>query len=226
VAERLGCDQSVLYTRLKANGYAGWRAFRWAQEGRTDAALRTARYKERQRTLEPNNHKVTAVRPAKPAGVYDLQVEETHNFALAAGVFVHNSTDTTQILESWGIEAKVQSIDRTPMPYQTLRDVMYDGRLEGYDDGIIVDELEGLTRLPNGKIDHPADGSKDEADSLAGAVMAAIELGGDEGEHPEVIDLDASFDLGMNGFGTMGAQAQDMSVDATSWGEMSWQPQA
>ncbi len=48
-----------------------------------------------QRLLEAaqnHNHKVVAVRPlSKRVDVYDLEVPETHNFALACGVFVHNS---------------------------------------------------------------------------------------------------------------------------------------
>ncbi len=39
------------------------------------------------------NHKVASVEPSGNADVYDLTVNETHNFALAAGVFVHNSID-------------------------------------------------------------------------------------------------------------------------------------
>ena len=39
------------------------------------------------------NHKVVSVKPAGFADVYDLTVDTTHNFALAAGVFVHNSVD-------------------------------------------------------------------------------------------------------------------------------------
>lgn len=37
------------------------------------------------------NHKVASVRPAGVRAVYDLQVEQHHNFALAAGVFTHNT---------------------------------------------------------------------------------------------------------------------------------------
>lgn len=41
-----------------------------------------------------NNHKVVRVRKlSKKEDVYDLTIDETHNFALAAGVFVHNSID-------------------------------------------------------------------------------------------------------------------------------------
>ncbi|MDP2600018.1 MAG: DNA gyrase subunit A [Deltaproteobacteria bacterium] len=39
------------------------------------------------------NHKVLSVKPAGSADVYDLTVDGTHNFALASGVFVHNSID-------------------------------------------------------------------------------------------------------------------------------------
>jgi DNA gyrase subunit A len=39
------------------------------------------------------NHRVVSVKPAGLADVYDLTVDGTHNFALAAGVFVHNSID-------------------------------------------------------------------------------------------------------------------------------------
>lgn len=37
------------------------------------------------------NHKVLSVQPAGLADVYDITVEGLHNFALSAGVFVHNS---------------------------------------------------------------------------------------------------------------------------------------
>lgn len=43
-----------------------------------------------------NNHKVRAVIPVKldePVPVYDLEVDDYHNFALSGGVFVHNSKD-------------------------------------------------------------------------------------------------------------------------------------
>jgi len=39
------------------------------------------------------NHRVVSVEPAGHADVYDLTVNGLHNFALAAGVFVHNSID-------------------------------------------------------------------------------------------------------------------------------------
>jgi DNA gyrase subunit B len=47
------------------------------------------------RAVERYNHKIVRVeRLAGRMDVYDLEVEGTHNFALAAGVFVHNSAKT------------------------------------------------------------------------------------------------------------------------------------
>ena len=45
------------------------------------------------------NHKVLSVRYIhKPCRVYDLEIEDNHNFALASGVFVHNSKDMADSL--------------------------------------------------------------------------------------------------------------------------------
>jgi hypothetical protein len=48
-----------------------------------------------------NNHKVRAVIPVvldEPEPVFDLEVDEFHNFALSGGVFVHNSKDLADAL--------------------------------------------------------------------------------------------------------------------------------
>ena len=45
------------------------------------------------------NHKVVSVeRVHKPCRVYDLEIEDNHNFALDAGIFVHNSKDLADSL--------------------------------------------------------------------------------------------------------------------------------
>lgn len=92
----------------------------------------------------------------------------------------YQSADSMQILESHGVQTGRFSLDRDEVGWRTLRDVAYEGRLEMPEFPLVINELTGLTRLPNGKIDHPADGSKDVADSLAGAVAAALEVGGRE----------------------------------------------
>lgn len=95
------------------------------------------------------------------------------------------SRDSMQILEKSGIESRKVSTDRSNEPWRNLMDVMYDGRLIAKHRELLVDELLGLTILPNGKVDHPRMGSKDEADALACAVFGAVEQGGRENETGE-----------------------------------------
>lgn len=99
------------------------------------------------------------------------------------------SEDTIQILLARGLEAERFSTDTNNVGWETVRDAMYDGRLNGYWNEILVDEIRQLNLLPNGRVDHPPDGSKDMADALAGAVVGAIKLGGDESDEPARADI-------------------------------------
>jgi hypothetical protein len=62
-------------------------------EGFTGTTARTGRisYPRCAERSVVANHKVVSVDPAGKADVYDLSVDALHNFALACGVFVHNS---------------------------------------------------------------------------------------------------------------------------------------
>jgi hypothetical protein len=44
------------------------------------------------------NHRILSIRDAGYADVWDISVEDTHNFALGSGVFVHNSKDMADAL--------------------------------------------------------------------------------------------------------------------------------
>lgn len=125
------------------------------------------------------------------------------------------SADSLQILESWGIEAEKASTDRTPDLYNTLRDVMYDGRLEGYKHDFLTHEIRTLSLLKNGKIDHPPNGSKDIADALAGAVTGAVRVGGEEGEVPQFADDVSLYD---NLFEFVPSGGESMSLSAREFG--------
>ena len=58
------------------------------------AEARERKVLEKAEALVANNHKVKSIRLVDVCeDVYDIQVEEYHNFALTAGVFVHNSID-------------------------------------------------------------------------------------------------------------------------------------
>ena len=103
------------------------------------------------------------------------------------------SADTMQILELWGIESKRVSVDANDAAYTAVRDVMYEFRFDGYFHERVLREFEALTRLPNGKIDHPPKGSKDESDAVAGAVLGALNAGGSEEDDGDKTD---HFDVG------------------------------
>jgi hypothetical protein len=73
------------------------------------------------------------------------------------------------------------------MPYKTLRDGAYDGRLPMPYSELLLDELERLNR--NGKkIDHPPGGSKDLADALSCSIVGAISAMGEEDVDGKEVD--------------------------------------
>ncbi len=87
VAARLGCSQDVIYARVTEAGYESWKAYKWTLVQRDQKWAR-----KRERDPAPVNHKVAAVCfDVEPEAVYDIEVEKYHNFALTAGVFVHNT---------------------------------------------------------------------------------------------------------------------------------------
>jgi hypothetical protein len=140
------------------------------------------------------------------------------------------SADSLQILESWGIETRKASTDRTNDLYNTLRDVLYDGRLEGYYHELLVSELRRLSKLKNGRIDHPPKGSKDLADALAGAVAWSVEVGGDEGEVSSYSDTDGIPDLysdygnggSMSSLMPDGMSGMSLGLEGGGLGSMQW----
>lgn len=102
--------------------------------------------------------------------------------------FVHadswQSTDTLQQLRRRGLRAEVLSVDRTPVPYEFLRDALYERRVRMYPYPTLERELRCLEfDREHNKVDHPEFGedgkmgSKDVADSLAGVVLSLTEGG-------------------------------------------------
>lgn len=97
----------------------------------------------------------------------------------------YQSTDSMQILEAHGIESERVSTDLTDEHWRNIRDLASEARVSWPKRPLLRNELLALSKLPNGKVDHPAGGSKDEADALACAITGAILLGGSEGEEPK-----------------------------------------
>lgn len=95
------------------------------------------------------------------------------------------SQDMMQQLNRNRIEAEYLSVDREVLPYHDLREALYEDRIEfprymvRYRRGdsqlteIMYKELSELIH-GEGKIDHPLDGSKDVADSVAGVTFTLM----------------------------------------------------
>jgi len=103
-----------------------------------------------------------------------------HGMHLRKGTFDLKtmSADSLQILDRQGFTVEHLSVDRkrddkSEDPYEVLKDAIYDSRLDMYEYIPVIEELSKLEKTPD-KVDHPARGSKDVADALAGAVFNAF----------------------------------------------------
>lgn len=106
-----------------------------------------------------------------------------------------NSVDLGQSLQSKGYKCDVISVDRVKdricLPYQTFRNAIYEERLATYPTKLLTEEVIGLIRDGNGKIDHSPAGinSKDQCDACCGSLynasLHAEEYAYDYGESAE-----------------------------------------
>lgn len=115
------------------------------------------------------------------------------------------SIEMIQSLRAQGINADFHSVKKTD--YDTLMTSIYDTRLRGYWNELLVEEeLLKLRLFSNNKIDHPNSGSKDLADALAGSVYNCVQNIGVESEVTiEILgsDFDYEFDSDMPDFGNV-----------------------
>lgn len=82
------------------------------------------------------------------------------------------STDSQQILTSQGFTTGYQSMDKTNVPYEVLKQALYDDRVIAPKHDKLYRELVTLEiDLKKGKVDHPATSSKDVADAAAGVAF-------------------------------------------------------
>lgn len=108
------------------------------------------------------------------------------------------STETKQQLRKRKFRTEYVSVDRSKLPYEDLRDALYEDRIEfppyityltkGADEQvqIAVKELSELEE-DDKKVDHPETGSKDVADAMAGVVYTLM---GDRSYRRNVRSLD------------------------------------
>jgi hypothetical protein len=96
-----------------------------------------------------------------------------HGFAIKTITMdTYQSLEMGQILADQGFKTKVLSVDESKEPYRYLRTAIYEDRLKCYDYPIFYQELTKLEDTAR-KVDHPANGSKDIADSVCGAIYMA-----------------------------------------------------
>ena len=109
------------------------------------------------------------------SSIRGLIIDLCRRFSVAIVSFDQwQSVEMIQSLRGMGINADFHSVKKTD--YDTLMTSIYDKRLRGYWNSILVeDELLKLKLLNGTKIDHPTSGSKDLADSVAGAVFQSVQ---------------------------------------------------
>lgn len=122
----------------------------------------------------------------KPNAVHEIDIAEVRGFLLSLlqhGVNLKSvtfdgfaSSETIQQVRKAGIHSEVISVDRTPVPYEDLRDMIYQDRLDiqGDCEGLRLELATVEWYQQRNKVDHPPRGTKDIADALAGAVQGAL----------------------------------------------------
>jgi len=84
-----------------------------------------------------------------------IDLQEKRNFGILRATFDGwGSHETLQELNRKGIEAELLSVDRTKVPYETMKDMMQQGIWKTYENSIWYRECEELIDGPK-KIDHP-----------------------------------------------------------------------
>lgn len=108
----------------------------------------------------------------------------------------YQSADLNQQLIARGFNTAVVSVDRVTdrvcLPYQYLKNTIYEERVRLFNNKLLTEELIGLERNNNnGKIDHTPSGinSKDSADALCGSIWNASQHAEEyDFEYGETID--------------------------------------
>ena len=86
----------------------------------------------------------------------------------------YQSANLRQDLELLGFDAEEISVDKKKDPFNNLKNVILESRLNGVRHSVLDDELKNLVDTEK-KIDHKKNGSKDVADALCGATWVARE---------------------------------------------------
>jgi hypothetical protein len=130
------------------------------------------------------------------ASIRQMIVDLHRKFDVALVTFDRwQSVEMIQSLRSMGINSDFHSVKKTD--YDTLMSCIYDTRLRGYWNELLVEEeLLKLKLYGNNKIDHPSTGSKDLADAVAGAVFNSMSMAAIDSEiEIEILMPDKVFEM-------------------------------
>ncbi|NLO07958.1 MAG: hypothetical protein GX131_19220 [candidate division WS1 bacterium] len=86
----------------------------------------------------------------------------------------YQSADSRQILRRKGFRVALVSVDRDLEAYETLEELLREGRLRWYRYGPVLQECKGLEIVGGTKVDHRPGGSKEVEYAVARAVSEAV----------------------------------------------------
>ena len=86
----------------------------------------------------------------------------------------YQSASSIQELNKLGITSENLSVDKTLAPYETLKELIYIGKIKTYANERLLTELRRLELIEGKSVNHPPKGSKDIADAVCGAVYNCV----------------------------------------------------
>jgi hypothetical protein len=110
------------------------------------------------------------------AEIRNLVIELRHRkFSLQKVTYdQYQSASSIQELNKLGITSEELSVDKDLAPYETLKELIYLGKIKTYANERLLTELRRLELIEGKKVDHPPKGSKDIADAVCGAVYNCV----------------------------------------------------
>ena len=154
-----------------------------------------------------------SVSVAAPKG-YQVSFEKTRNFIRwlrdkgfaikCISMDTYQSANMAQSLVSDGFKTQILSVDRVDTvgtenghparvckPYAFFKSTIYERHLKLYHKcNLLTEEIANLERLSDGHVDHPKNGSKDQADAMCGSLFTASQFAEEYGyNYGENLDL-------------------------------------
>ena len=165
---------------------------------------------------------------------YQVSFEKTRNFIRwlrdrgfaikCVSMDTYQSANMAQSLTSDGFKTQILSVDRVDTvgtengrparvckPYAFFKTTIYEQHLKLYRKcDLLTEEIANLERLSDGHVDHPKNGSKDQADALCGSLYTASQYA-DEYSYDYGENLDAA--LAINGAASDDFRKQQMLLE-------------